>query len=145
MKNVFHLNQKIYIITNFIDELRKDPKYKDVSIHNLYQMIIGFGANGKERFNHIIATLGNNIENTLEYKICRLIYNLCIFEHLRWNASHELLGFTTGEKNFRAKTHNCLKDWCDLDAYTPLYDYLVVETSLCIYIEMLETGEDLFL
>lgn len=144
-KNVFHLNQKIYIIRKFLEDLNKNPKYKDLTIQDLYQKIISFGVNGQERFSHIKATIEKSKEDTPEYKICRLIYNMCIFEHLRWNASHELLGFTTGEKLFRAKTHDCLKDWSNLDAYTPLYDYLVIETSLRIFIEMLDKGEDLSL
>ena len=44
-----------------------------------------------------------------------LILNLAITEHLRWNASHEMLGYkkgnTTDEKR---QIHNCLVDWKDL-------------------------------
>lgn len=144
-KNVFHLHHKIYVILQFINAVKEKDEYNDISLQKIYRTIIGFGRNAEERFEFIKNVVLNNATDTFEYKICNLVYNLCVFEHLRWNASHELIGFTTGKKEFKAKTHNCLKDWYNLDPYTPLYDYLVVETSLCIYLDMLESGEDMSL
>ena len=47
--------------------------------------------------------------------LSKMILNLAITEHLRWNASHEMLGYkkgiTTDEKR---QLHNCLVDWKDL-------------------------------
>ena len=63
---------------------------------------------------------------------------LAITEHLRWNASHEMLGYRRGDiNNHRERTHKCLTHWQNLssgplknsDDYK-LFDYNVVETSL---------------
>ena len=56
-------------------------------------------------------------------------------EHLRWNASHELLGYQMGVDDDDSKdearlTHGCLKDWEKLKDATKSYDYNVVDVSL---------------
>lgn len=86
-----------------------------------------------------------------------LISNLAITEHLRWNASHEMLGyryFEGCEKDTIKMTHNCLVPWNKLpriviasggtikenaekSELVRLYDYLVVETSLCQILDKL--------
>lgn len=47
------------------------------------------------------------------------ILNLARLEHLRWNASHEMLGYTKGDDmhgcDERARKHNCLRPWEELD------------------------------
>ena len=49
-------------------------------------------------------------------KLSTLILNLAITEHLRWNASHEMLGYVKGDSTVEEKqTHNCLVDWEELD------------------------------
>ncbi len=78
-----------------------------------------------------------------------LISNIAITEHLRWNASHEMLGycyFDGCKKDTIKMTHNCLVPWDRLplimiasggtikenaehSELVRLYDYLVVETS----------------
>jgi len=87
----------------------------------------------------------------LESKEQLLMDNLAKLEHLRWNASHEVLGYTpmpayvpNNERGCdEAKvTHNCLIDWEDLDNESDkidyirdykIYDYGVVETTIDIY------------
>lgn len=56
--------------------------------------------------------------------------NLAICEHLRWNASHEMIGYVYGEKddNLR-KTHSCLKPWQELSEEYQGYDYQVMERT----------------
>lgn len=56
--------------------------------------------------------------------------NLAICEHLRWNASHEMIGYVYGEKddNLR-KTHSCLKPWQELSEEYKGYDYQVMERT----------------
>ena len=45
-----------------------------------------------------------------------LILNLAITEHLRWNASHEMLGYKRGDvTNEKSQLHNCLVDWKELN------------------------------
>jgi hypothetical protein len=79
-----------------------------------------------------------------------LMDNLAKLEHLRWNASHEVLGYTPMPLSVKKDrgcnealvTHNCLVAWEDLDAESDridyikdykIYDYGVVETTIDIY------------
>lgn len=60
---------------------------------------------------------------------------LAIGEHLRWNASHIILGYKLGKKDDLLKTHDCLKDYRDLEAAVQHYDWLVIKTTLKLYAE----------
>ena len=83
-----------------------------------------------------------------------IILNLARLEHLRWNASHEMLGYSPYSKNEqnphycdeRIRRHNCLLPWQDLDkesqettkakgweADYKAFDYCVVDTTLLSY------------
>lgn len=80
-----------------------------------------------------------------------LMDNLAKLEHLRWNASHEILGYRTTPPEIPDEqrgcdetrmTHNCLVDWEDLDKESDrieyidnykIYDYSVVETTINIH------------
>ena len=57
-------------------------------------------------------------------------------EHLRWNASHEILGYqgndVEGYKDEARLVHGCLKDWDKLEDITKSYDYNIVDVSLGI-------------
>lgn len=58
-------------------------------------------------------------------------------EHLRWNASHEILGYQMGKdddgfKDEAKLLHGCLKDWNKLNDITKTYDYNIVDVSLDI-------------
>ena len=56
---------------------------------------------------------------------------LAVGEKLRWNASHEILGYVKGEvTDDQMKTHQYLCGYDDLDAKTRHYDWLVVRNSL---------------
>ena len=72
----------------------------------------------------------------------RLMLNLAMCEHLRWNAAHEMMGYVNNIKGHGCdelkKEHNCLKPWQDLDNESDnagypvdfkLFDFGVVETS----------------
>ena len=72
----------------------------------------------------------------------RLMLNLAICEHLRWNAAHEILGYVNNamehECNDLKRRHNCLKPWQQLDDESDavsyinnykLFDFGVVETT----------------
>ena len=57
-------------------------------------------------------------QNKAEAKLC---INLARTEHLRWNASHEMMGYLSNDDtgcNEFDKTHNCLVDWQDLPIVT---------------------------
>lgn len=53
-------------------------------------------------------------------------------EHLRWNASHELMGFRFDKKrkDDLLLVHNCLKPWQDLTHDDTDYDRMVVDVSI---------------
>ena len=79
----------------------------------------------------IVKSFGNG------HLISDLINNIAITEHLRWNASHEMLGYSyaPGKKNPVLRTHACITYWDELETLDKpysvrLYDYLVVENTL---------------
>ena len=56
----------------------------------------------------------------LSTKENQAILNLARLEHLRWNASHEMLGYTKADTdihgcNERTRQHNCLRPWEEID------------------------------
>jgi len=69
-------------------------------------------------------------------KIIKVLDTLAQTEHLRWNASHEILGYRDqGQEGFKDEArllHGCLKNWQDLTVETQSYDYNVVDVSLNI-------------
>lgn len=95
----------------------------------------------------------------LDAKAHRLMDNLAKLEHLRWNASHEILGYTPMPANVPNQErgcneghvqHNCIVDWEELDAESDridyisdykIFDYGVVETTIDIYRRMREKEE----
>ena len=68
--------------------------------------------------------------------ITKVLDTLAQTEHLRWNASHEILGYQNeGDERFKDEAkllHGCLKDWEQLSVRTQSYDYNVVDVSLDI-------------
>ena len=69
-------------------------------------------------------------------KVTRVLDTLARTEHLRWNASHEILGYQhQGDESFKDEAkllHGCLKDWHELSERVRSYDYNVVDVSLGI-------------
>lgn len=65
-----------------------------------------------------------------------LLDTLAQTEHLRWNASHEVLGYMSanaeGEKDEARLIHGCIRPWQELKDETKSYDYDVVDVSLGI-------------
>ena len=79
------------------------------------------------------------------------VLNLARLEHLRWNASHEMLGYRKGNKDLhscdeRTREHNCLRPWNELDCESlavrqaegwpadyKSYDFGVVDISILLY------------
>ena len=70
------------------------------------------------------------------------LYNVAICEHLRWNASHLMMGYVPmtpdvkkhidGTCDERTKQHLCIVDWNQLPCGTQGYDYSVVKTTVQI-------------
>lgn len=68
--------------------------------------------------------------------------NLAICEHLRWVASHEILGYVYDEENSNIrKTHNCLKPWQELKEEYQKFDYSVIERTTDIVLNHHENKE----
>ena len=69
-------------------------------------------------------------------RIQRVLDVLAQTEHLRWNASHEILGYQNeGNEVFKDEAklkHGCLKEWKELSKETQSYDYNIVDVSLNI-------------
>ena len=69
-------------------------------------------------------------------RINKLLDTLAETEHLRWNASHEVLGYVSagdeGEKDEARLIHGCIRPWQELKDETKSYDYDVVDVSLGI-------------
>ena len=77
----------------------------------------------------------------------RVLDVLARTEHLRWVASHEVLGYsdsgTENDKDEARLTHGCLKPWEQLTPRTQSYDYNVVDVSLdIIEVKEKEKGAD---
>lgn len=79
----------------------------------------------------------------------QLIIHLAMLEHIRWNASHEMLGYVSNMDTYKCdektKRHHCLIPWEQLDEISSKvdyggedfkrYDYGVVITTLQMYLE----------
>lgn len=69
-------------------------------------------------------------------KVQKVLDVLAQTEHLRWNASHEILGYqgnaVEGYKDEARLVHGCLRDWDELSDVTKSYDYNIVDVSLGI-------------
>lgn len=74
--------------------------------------------------------------STVPNHIKTLLDTLAEAEHLRWNASHEVLGYESagvdGEKDEARLKHGCIRPWQELKDETKSYDYDVVDVSLGI-------------
>lgn len=67
--------------------------------------------------------------------IQRVMDVLAQTEHLRWSASHEILGYQMGKDDDKSREeakllHGCLKEWENLQDETKRYDYNIVDLSL---------------
>lgn len=63
--------------------------------------------------------------------INRIAITLAQTEHLRWNASHEILGYVLSDAKDEVKfTHNCLIDWQHLGELTKSFDCNVADFIL---------------
>ena len=67
-------------------------------------------------------------------KVTKVLDTLAQTEHLRWNASHEILGYQNhGDEKFKDEArlyHGCIKQWEELSDYVKSFDYNVVDVSL---------------
>lgn len=78
----------------------------------------------------------NNDGSQPDPQIIKVLNVLAQTEHLRWTASHEILGYidagTVNHKDEARLEHGCMKNWQDLIPSKKRYDYNVVDVSLGI-------------
>ena len=105
--NCFHVSTKLALIDSEIKEHGADIAQ---CIPGKYE---GKHYDGNDPF----------VENTLRY--------MAVGEHIRWEASHIVLGYTLGDvTDDIKKTHDCIKKFDMLSPDVQHYDYLVVKTTL---------------
>lgn len=150
-ENALHKLTKLHILESVL--LSKIKYQEEEQVKLLYSFIEAFFKldlrTNKYRVEHTIDVTYPGVSGSYDFATT-LITNLAITEHLRWNASHEMMGYTfiKGCKKSTIKmTHKCLVPWdqlpeiviatggterenADNSKLERLYDYLVVETSL---------------
>jgi len=144
--NALHADTKVYLLKK---ALGADSDWNDFL--NRYfdsdDMPICDGAYDKINY-----SLLNKKEN-------QVILNLARLEHMRWNASHEMLGYVKAHGGLhscdeRTREHNCLRPWHDLDDESratlnsdwpcdyKLFDFSVVDNSILLNKEKLLSDEN---
>lgn len=139
--NALHADTKVYLLKKAIGD---DFDWED--FYNRY-----FDANGKPQYK---GSLDKIKYTELTAKENAAILNLARLEHLRWNASHEMLGYTKAHAGLhscdeRTREHNCLRPWQELDDESratqnseypcdyKLFDFSVVDNSILLNKEKL--------
>ena len=100
---------------------------------------------GKEKYALLTGKVLSRKLNEIEYSwqgnkpdeaVNRVLEVLAQTEHLRWMASHEILGYRddgeTSDKDEARMLHGCLKPWQKLSDTIKSYDYNIVDVSLGI-------------
>ncbi len=102
---------------------------KALNLNNIQR----FNWSSLQRFNSTMKYSAINGEEVNPI-IFRILEVLAQTEHLRWNASHEILGYvfdSKGKDEIRLR-HNCLTKWENLDEETRSYDSNVVDITFGI-------------
>ena len=100
----------------------------------------------KETYDKLLSSVLLRKDNSVKYicqdgstpdpKIVAVLDVLARTEHLRWCASHEILGYRDeGDVNFKNEAkllHGCIKPWESLPEAVQSYDYNIVDVSLGI-------------
>ena len=72
-----------------------------------------------------------------------VLTKIAICEHLRWNASHEMIGYVLGDvADEIKKIHNCLRPWRLLPDNIQNYDYNVMEQTIKIVLNENTEGNE---
>lgn len=105
--NALHIGTKIYLLTTSLG----DGFNASTFLKNY------FGEDGKPKCEGAYDKIKYPY---LTFKENQAILNLARLEHLRWNASHEMLGYTKADADIhgcdeRTRQHNCLRPWEELD------------------------------
>lgn len=140
LSNALHADTKIYLLKEAMTKIKVDECDWDGFLRRYFD-----GDNKpicEGEYDKINYTLLNDDEN-------RIILNLARLEHMRWNASHEMLGYVKARKGLhscdeRTREHNCLRPWQELDDESratlssdwpcdyKLFDFCVVDNSILL-------------
>lgn len=137
LANALHMSTKLYLL--------KQCMPNDTNWNDFFNRL--FDGNELARregaFSYISYPMLDYFEN-------KAMLNLARLEHLRWIASHEMLGYTKAheglhESNERTREHNCLRPWQELDKESEAttkekgwdcdyksYDFCVVDNSVLL-------------
>lgn len=132
LENAFHQRTKLYILRHVLGEEALQQLAQDIE-------------NGKITRQEKTLTYRTKDGRLLSENLSSLLLVLAKTEHLRWNASHEMLGYVHGEtKDETRLTHNCLLPWSELESdATKSYDLDVVDTTLRLYTEEFHLKESI--
>ena len=113
--------------------------------HKLTKQMLAKVALGDEKYALLAGHYLTRNENETSYQwqehepdksVTRVLDVIAQTEHLRWVASHEILGYcddgTEDDKNEARLLHGCLKPWHKLSTRVKSYDYNIVDVSLGI-------------
>jgi hypothetical protein len=113
--------------------------------HKFTKQMLASVALGEQKYRLLTANVLSRKENEITYSwqehepdaaVTRVLDVIAQTEHLRWMASHEILGYRDfgglNDKNEARLLHGCLKPWSELTTPVKSYDYNVVDVSLGI-------------
>ena len=141
LANALHADTKMQLLRN---ALPKDFDWK--SFYARYFKSDGMTVNCEGHYDKIYYPLLTKQENAI-------ILNLACLEHLRWIASHEMLGYIKARNGLhrcdeRTREHNCLCPWQELDEESvavhkeegwdcdyKLFDFGVVDITILLHKE----------
>lgn len=132
--------------SNVMKLRRMQSQNYENSFHVDTKQRIAMCALGKDEYNALISHQLFRKNNEIIYqwkpgikpkeKITKVLDTLAQTEHLRWNASHEILGYQNyGDEKYKDEArlyHGCIKKWDELSDYIKSFDYNVVDVSLGI-------------
>lgn len=129
--NAVHAKTKLEILRRVLGDDNAMEKLKDIAMRMFVTQ------DGKVVESTLIGDMAKIIYPNLTEEENKLLLNIAITEHLRWVASHEMMGYTVNNSehccNEKSKQHNALRPWHELDKESPSYkvsNYGVLETTL---------------
>ena len=135
--NALHADTKVYLLKN---SMADDFDWSDFVNRYFNKENIAQREGGYDKIRYTYLTSSEN----------KVVLNLARLEHLRWTASHEMLGYVKAHDGLhtcdeRTREHNCLRPWQELDDESrevtraehwdcdyKLYDFIVVDNSILL-------------
>ena len=135
--NALHADTKVYLLKNAMEE---DFDWSEFINRYFNNENIALREGGYDKIRYTYLTGSEN----------KVILNLARLEHIRWTASHEMLGYIKAHDGLhtcdeRTREHNCLRPWQELDDESrvvtrtehwdcdyKLYDFIVVDNSILL-------------